>query len=86
MTPISPRGISTEIALKWKRYAAGGPYNLVTEGGTPCRSVIALVDGDLTHAVNVDGTDDPIAGLKAGMAIPIACTSITPTAAILVLW
>ncbi len=86
MFPSQDHGISTEISLKWKRYAAGGPYDLVAEAGMPCRAILVLVDGDLTHAVDVDSVDRPIAGLKAGMCVPIACSSITPTAALLVLW
>ena len=85
------RNIASDLpGESWKQYAAGGPYNLVTDSpsGTACaRLVVMLAAGDLTHAVLPDGvTDRPITGLPANFQHLGATSSITPTVSVVVYW
>jgi len=76
-------------APRWKQYAAGGPYDLVADGGNGqcCRSISFLASGDLTHCLQSDGTTDrPITAAPAGFVANVQATSISPTVAVLVCW
>ena len=80
---------SSTGAPRWKQYAAGGPYDLVADGGNGqcCRSISFLAAGDLTNCLQSDGaTNRPIIAAPAGFVANVQATSITPTVSVLVCW
>ena len=74
---------------RWKQYAAGGPYDLVTDGGNGlcCRRIAFMASGDLTHCLMADGvTDRPVLVAPAGFVHEAQASSISPTVSVVVYW
>lgn len=74
--------------VKWKEYAAGGPRDLVAEGGRPCRKIVLLVAGTLTLCKNANDVDEPLDAVTypAFYEHVGAVSSVTSSGAILVYW
>jgi hypothetical protein len=79
---------SDHVGMDLKQYAAGGPYNLVADGGTGCcaRLIVMIGAGDLSACVNAAGVDRPQTGLVAGERIEADIQSVTSTAAFRAYW
>jgi hypothetical protein len=75
---------------KWKRYAAGGPYDLLADSPTKdacCRKIVFLDAGSLTQCVGGDGVDVPLPDtMPAFWEHTGAVQTVTCSGAILVYW
>lgn len=87
---MAEKNYSVSVGEKLKQYAGGGPYNLVTDSpmqGYCAREILMCVDGDLTSLKDANGVEmGPFTGLKQNLRLNGHFTSVTPTAAIIVVW
>lgn len=86
MTETIPENDGT--GRKWKEYAAGGPRDLVADGGGLCRKIVLLEAGTLTLCEDINGVDEPLNAVSypAFYEHTAACKRVSSSGAILVYW
>lgn len=77
----------TSTGIKWKQYAAGGPRDLVADGGGAARKIVLGEPGALTLCEDINNVDSPIAqSMPQGWEHTAAVTRVTSTGTIIVYW